>query len=412
MLFHLSSDFILWCSYLNLGVLTWLFYGVMMHAGQRKMLLMNRPPHPIIGEPPSVSIIIPAKDEGLRIRACLETALGQEYPHFEVIAVNDRSTDQTGAVMDEMAAADPRLRVIHNTEAPPPGWTGKNHALWIGQQQAKGQWMLFVDSDVVLEKDAAAVAMSVVLRKKFDMLSLLPRLESHSFWESTLVPLAAGAASFMYVIALTNNSQRPQTAFGNGQFLLISRSAYDAFGGHEIVRDRYCEDVAIARLLKSQGMRPRVSWGHDFAAVRMYSSLGAIFRGWSRIYYAARVGSPWRVLAALLFLIFSCFSGYVAAAWGALIMLAPHGGVPFWHGPLWVVAALAHLATMTWFIGTIYVWSGNPRRNALAFPAAGAMLILIFLNALKMCVTKKVEWRGTAYSHKMAGKIAHGVGTG
>ena len=151
--------------------------------------------------------------------------------------------------------------------------------------------MLFVDSDMILEKDALSVAMSVVLRKKFDMLSLLPRLESHSAWEAMLVPLAAGAASVMYLVALTNNNQLPNTAFGNGQFLLISRSSYNVIGGHETVRDRFCEDVEIAVQMKKRGLRPRVSWGIEFASVRMYSSLGAIFRGWSRIYYAARVGS-------------------------------------------------------------------------------------------------------------------------
>src|SRR5207249_2760256 len=98
--------------------------------------------------------------------------------------------------------------------------------------------------------------------------------------------------STMYLIALNNNN-RQATAFANGQYLMISRQAYDAMGGHEVVKDRYCEDVEIARQVKIRGMRPRVAWGNDVASVRMYSSLGSIFRGWSRIYYAARVGSPW-----------------------------------------------------------------------------------------------------------------------
>ena len=386
-------------TYVSVGPLTWLFYGLIMHAGQRKMLLMHRPPRAINGPPPSVTILIPAKDEGERIRGCLESALAQDYPNFDVIAIDDRSTDQTGKVMDDVAASDPRLKVVHITENPAPSWTGKNNALWQGQKHADGQWLLFVDSDVVLEKDALQVAMSVVLRKKFDMLSLLPRLESHSIWESMLVPLAAGAASTMYVIALTNNSLMPKSAFANGQFLLVSRSSYDAFGGHEIVRDRYCEDVQIARLMKTAGMRPRVSWGNEFCAVRMYSSLGAIFRGWSRIYYAARVGSPWRVLGGVYFLLASCFSVYAALIWGAWRIA--HPGTLAGMGHAWLAVAIAHLILMTWFIGTIYKWSGNPRRNALLFPIAGPMLLLIFLRALRMCITKKVEWRGTAYSHTM-----------
>src|SRR5690348_13410500 len=165
----MRPEVILLLAYLSAGPLTWLMYGGLMFAGRRKMLLMSRPPNPIRGTPPSVTILIPAKDEGERIRACLESALQQDYPNFNVIAIDDRSTDRTGEVMDEIAASDPRLNVVHIAENPLPGWTGKNDALWQGQKQADGQWLLFVDSDVVLEKDALTVAMSVVLRKEFDL---------------------------------------------------------------------------------------------------------------------------------------------------------------------------------------------------------------------------------------------------
>src|SRR6185369_5381593 len=121
----------------------------------------------------------------------------------------------------------------------------------------------------------------------------------------------------------TNAAYMTKTAFANGQFMLMTRKAYDACGGHERVKDRYCEDVAIARILKTAGFRPRVSWGNEFAAVRMYSSLAAIFRGWSRIYYAAQVGSPWRVLAAAWFVIACSFSAYAALVWGIWRSLHP-----------------------------------------------------------------------------------------
>jgi hypothetical protein len=258
---------------------------------------------------------------------------------------------------------------------------------------------------MILEKDALSVAMSVVLRKKFDLLSLLPRLESHSLWESLLVPLAGGAASTMYLIALTNNSQ-VNTSFANGQFLLISRSAYDTIGGHETVRDRFCEDIEIARLMKPRGLRPRVSWGNDFCSVRMYSSLGAIFRGWSRIFYSGTVGKPWRPLAALWFLLSSCFTVYLALAWAIFRIAHPGNMLWGWGGVAWMTLAVLHLIFMTYFIGVIYHWSGNPRRNALWFPISGPMLTAIILRALRMCITKKVEWRGTAYSHTMSQTLA------
>jgi glycosyltransferase involved in cell wall biosynthesis len=388
----------------------WFLYGLAIYAGQRKMLLVTRPPvEPVSPESaPSVTILIPAKDEGERIRACVRSALAQDYPNVSVISINDRSTDNTGAVMDELAVADPKLSVLHITDAPAAGWTGKNNALWQGQKLATGEWLLLVDSDVILEPDALSASMAVVLRKKFDLLSLLPRLESHSFWEGLLVPLAAAAASSMYMIALTNASYMTKTAFANGQFMLMSRKSYDAFGGHERVKDRYCEDVEIARILKTSGFRPRVSWGNDFCAVRMYSSLAAIFRGWSRIYYAAQVGSPWRVLAAATFVVFCGFSGYLALAWG-LARCATAG----WNAAgYWVIPAIIHLGLMTACLATLYRWSGNRRRNAFLFPLGGSMLMAIFARALRMCVTKKVEWRGTAYSHTMASELTGSTPTG
>jgi chlorobactene glucosyltransferase len=399
-----SGESLLLASYLLLGPILWIFFGNIIYLGRRKMLLMYRPPHPIKMSPlPLVVIFIPAKDEGDRIRGCLESALGQDYPNVRVVAIDDRSSDQTGAVMDEMAAADPHLSVLHITEPPPPPWTGKNNALYSAAKEGAGDWLLFVDSDVVLERDALSVAMSVVLRKEFDLLSLLPRLECHSLWESLIVPLAGSAASTLYLVALTNNANWKGRAFANGQFLLIRRSAYDAIGGHATVRDRFCEDVEMARVLKDRGFRPRVSWGTEFAAVRMYDSLAAIFRGWSRIFYSARVGNPLTMIVGVLFIFLCCFSGYAALAWGLLRLgEGGHGTMPI----IWTVAAAMHLGLLMFFVGRMYVWGGNPARNAILFPIAGAMLLGIFFRSIWMCVTRKVEWRGTAYSHTMAAELS------
>jgi glycosyltransferase involved in cell wall biosynthesis len=394
-----------------LGAEVWSVYGMALTAGRRKMLLMKRPPQPIPGPVPRVTILVPAKDEGERIRGCIESCLNQDYPDLEVIAIDDRSTDNTGAVMDQMAAQNPRLRVLHVTEPPAQGWTGKNNALHQGSKIATGEWLLFVDSDVVLQPEALDVGMGVVRRKQFDMLSLLPRLESHSIWEAMLIPLSAAAASTMYLIALNNKGHLPKQAFANGQFMLMSRAAYDAIGGHVTVRDRYCEDVEIARVMKAHGLRPRISWGNDYCSVRMYSSLPGIIRGWSRIYYAARVGSPWRVLMALAFVLLSCFTVYPALAWGIYRTIHPIAMWHGWLGPLWLLAAVPHLAIMTFYLARMYKWSGNSRINALYFPVAGTLLCYTFFRALKMCVTKKVEWRGTAYSHTMQEIKTAGVST-
>jgi cellulose synthase/poly-beta-1,6-N-acetylglucosamine synthase-like glycosyltransferase len=402
-------ELVLWITYLLLGPITWLGYGFVMYAGRKKMrLLYKRPPLPP-GEappPPHVTILIPAKDEQARIRACLESALAQDYPNLDVVAIDDRSGDRTGAIMDEVAAADPRLKVVHLTEPPEFGWTGKNRALHVAQQHARGDWLLFVDSDVVLRPDALPASMDVMRRKKGDMISLLPRLESESLWESLLVPLCASTAAGMYLIAL-NNSERQRTAFANGQFILIRRAAYDLIGGHSKIRDRLCEDIEIARLLKAHGLRTRVAWGNEVCSVRMYDNLPAILRGWSRIYYAGGVGSPWRILGAMAFVLLCTLSAYVAMAWGLWRLAHPVVlGPGLFAAGAWLGAGLLHLALLTFFVGTLYAWSGNPRRNALWLPLSGSFLIFILARALRMCFTKRVEWRGVAYSHTMDPNLA------
>ncbi len=308
--------------------------------------------------------------------------------------------------MDELAAQHPRLKVLHIVDPPEQGWTGKNNALHQGSKIATGDWLLFVDSDVVLEKDALTVGMAVVRRKNFGLLSLLPRLETESLWESLMIPLCGGAASSLYLIALNNVGEVKGSAFANGQFMLMSRVGYDKIGGHVTVRDRYCEDVAIAKLFKQNGLRPRVSWGNDFCSVRMYNGLAAVVRGWSRIYYAAQVGSPWRILIGMAWLLFFTFTVVPAIVWGFYRLSHP---VPAYFGSVtasWLIGGFVHLGLITAAIATLYKWSGNRASNALLFLPMGApMLMRIFGRALLMCFTKKVEWRGTAYQHTMAPTI-------
>jgi chlorobactene glucosyltransferase len=387
----------LFVNYLGAGSLTWLAYGIITYFGRGKMQLLDKP-RPFPKSPPKVTILIPAKDEGERIRACIESAVNQDYPHCDVIAIDDRSVDDTGKIMDEMAAANPRLSVIHIKEGTlGPGWTGKNNALFTGSKQAQGDWLLFVDSDVILQPNAVTKTITVSNYKKYDLLSLLPRCESHTIWESSLVPLCSAAAATMYLIALSNDDNKA-VAFANGQFLMMRRTAYDAIGGHETVKDRFCEDTEIARLVKGKGMRTRVSWGEDIAAVRMYTSLPQIIKGWSRIYYAAKVGNPRHIVAAINFVLTSCFSAYAVLIYGIVRYEHPHGNML---DHAWLYVALLHLALMMFFLSNMYRWSKNSALNALLFPVTGPILLWTLIKGLILCFTKKLEWRGTSYAHTM-----------
>lgn len=389
-------EYLLFAAYMLIGPLAWLGVGIALVKGRKRMNLLHLPIQPPPGMPPRVSILIPAKDEGVRIRQCLQSALDQDYGDFQVIAIDDRSTDHTGQVMEQMAQVDARLQALHIRDGElPEGWTGKCNALHRGAGHADGQWLLFVDSDVILQPDAVRSTVAFAINQKCDLLSLMPRLESHTSWEEMLVPLAGGTLSSCYLVPLTNNNHLPHVAFANGQYLLISRPTYEKMGGHAAVRNKFCEDIAIARLLKPAGHKIRISWGTQFAAVRMYSSLSAIFRGWARIFFAAGLGRPWRMLAAIGFLTLSVYSVYPALAWSFYRGMHP---IDIFGGWGWLGAALAHFTLMSGSVGMLYTWTGNRRRWALLLPVAAAMVIAILLRALLICLTGKLEWRGTRYS--------------
>jgi len=399
-------EYSLYAGYFLVGPGMWILYAIGMYQAQKRMYLVRRPRDSVPSPCPRATILIPAKDEQERIGDCLRSALNQDYTNFQVIAIDDRSTDGTGSRMDELAKQNPKLSVIHIADGGlPAGWTGKCHALHVGAKQAGGEWLLFVDSDVILEPDALSSTLGVAIKKDFGLVSLLPRMESRTLWEGALVPLAGAAVAALFTAALNNNNQLPNTAFANGQFMLMKRSAYDAVGGHEAVRDQYCEDMVLARLFKRNGHRPRVSWGTDLCSVRMYDSFAKILRGWSRIFFASAVGSPWRSILGIMFLLVCCYSAVPALAFGIYRQAHP---IDFFGGLGWIITAFVHWALMTYEIGIMYRWTLNPRRYALLFPATGFLLMFIFARAVWMCITKKVEWRGTVYKHAMD----HGVASG
>lgn len=241
-----------------------------------------------------------------------------------------------------------------------------------------------------------AETMELALSNQVDLVSLLPRLDCRSFWERSLIPLAGCALNIIQMAALTNNDHC-KTAFANGQYMLFRREVYEAIGGHRAVRDRFCEDIAFAQLVKGGGHRVRICWGSELASARMYDSLGAIRRGWSRIFFAAGMGRPERIMLAAAFVLACWYSVFAAFAWGVYRMMHP---INMFGGWGWLAAGAVHLGTLTVLLGNVYLWSGNRRRTALLWPVSVAMLLGIFGKALTMCWTGRVEWRGISYRHR------------
>jgi glycosyltransferase involved in cell wall biosynthesis len=378
--------------YLIVGPGLWILFAVAMASSRRRMDILGKSAAPIQEPLPRITIIIPAKDEGRRIGQCLASVLAQDYPAFDVLAVDDRSGDETGRVMDEMAAADPRMKVLHIEELP-AGWTGKNHALHRAAGQVGTPWLLFIDSDVILQPRAVSATLRVAMARRYDMLSLILKQETRGVWESALVPLACAAFGSAFMMGLSNSNSN-NLFFGNGQYMLFDRKAYDRIGGHEAVKTQYNEDMTLARIMKHANLRPRVAWGTELGSVRMYDSLPNIMRGWSRIFFGSSCGSPWRSLAVMFFIVVGCYSTFAAGAWGTYRLTHLIGIV-------WLAVALIHWTQMTAQLGVIYRWMGARAIYAATFLVTGWFVLAILVHAVWMCVTGRVSWRGTSYSHQI-----------
>jgi len=401
----------LFALYVLLGPLTWGFMILSMFEGRRRMsVLLKAPPLPTPA--PRVTVLIPARNEEANIEKCVSSVLAQDYPNLRVVVANDRSTDATGAILDRFAAGDSRLCVVHCTDADViAGWAGKSNAIHNAYEKGVRQgstvaypadglveFLLGIDSDVRLTRaDAISVSVRAALKHRTGIFTLLPALESHSFFEGLVIPLTGMMASAINAVALTNVDSFKRVAYANGQYLMIRRDVYDAIGGHGAVGPIVCEDVALAYVVKNSGRRVRVAWGSDLCAIRMYDSLSAIYRGLARIISVSRNRRVWPMLIGISFLLLCGFSLYVAGAYAVYRVLHPITQL----GAIgWLIAVICHFLTMTVQLGLTYAWSKNAWWNALLFPLGGAISLAIFCRALRQCLTGRIEWRGVTYSLK------------
>ena len=381
------NDFIF--LYALLGPVPWALFAVAMALAYGRMGRLRRPIEKLNGDPPGVTVLMPAKDEGDGVRASIERVLALDYPNLSIIAIDDRSADQTGAIMDELSAAHPRrLKVIHVPPGGlPAGWLGKCNALHTAAAHVTSEWILFVDADVKIEPDALSAVLALAVGREYDAVSIMTRLECHGFWETLILPLAAASVGAITLMSMTNDDKRKRTAFANGQFFLVRRDAYEKVGGHAAVRDNITEDVALMRLLKANEFRVRLYYGRDFASTRMHTSWRQLFHGWARILSGVTKRRPWRIFAAMAFVGASGLSAYLALIYGAI-----SGDTG------WIALALSHLLLITIVLSVIYHLSGNARRYALAFPLAAPVMIAIYAYAARACFTGKIAWRGTSYT--------------
>ena len=377
-------------------LLVWVARHFVISMTYRATPLLS-PCHPRYQDPhpPLVSVLVPAKDEEKSIATCVRSILNQNYTNLEVLVIDDRSTDRTPDVVRELAALDSRVRLI-SVKTLPPGWTGKNNALTLGVREAKGEWLLFVDSDTEHSPENLSVLTEYARREQAEMVSVLPRWRNDSFWERVAQPLAALLLILKSPPHRVNNDADTGTAFANGQYILIRRDTYGAIGGHTCVRDKFVEDIHLARVAKTAGHRVRLVRAPELTSTRMYTSLRSLVSGWSRILYSGYDLSVLQLTVLLGGLLVFSLSAYGVLAVTASSMALGHSTV-FVRALLGM--SLTHVALQFTVMARIYAITASQKAYVVFYGLAAMVMAWVLISALFKCFTHRIVWRGTDYYH-------------
>ncbi|HZS44140.1 MAG TPA: glycosyltransferase family 2 protein [Blastocatellia bacterium] len=340
---------------------------------------------------PKVSILVPARNEAGNISKCLNSLAKLNYPKFDVTVIDDGSTDHTGEIARGIAEKiSVSLNVVRN-ESLPSGWVGKNHALHIGQETVSSDWLLFTDADTFHYADSLKTAIQFALEKGLDFLSYSPEQECVTFWEKVAQPMVFSFLSRRFALKDINNGDHPAAA--NGQYILISRKAYDLFGGHQAVKGEVLEDVALARLARSKGLRVGFYPGAGLVRTRMYRTFREIWNGWTKGLFPLldyRLGA---VIKILIVVLFTSVLPIIGLAIAAVLLLSLHYVIAV------VLAALMAgilVAALLEYRTTLQE-NRFPDSSLFLFPLSGLLFVSLLIASVYRHKTKSIKWKDRTY---------------
>jgi hypothetical protein len=328
---------------------------------------------------PVVSVVVPARNEEACLALCLESLVSQTGIDFEIIVVDDASNDHTAEIARSFADV-----IVISAPPLPNSWTGKNNAISAGAKIAhsKAKWLLFTDADTVHKPGSLARAVGEAEQHGAALLSYSPEQEVRTFWERAVMPVIFAELAATYPPARVSDPASPLAA-ANGQYLMISREAYEAVGGHTKIASDLLEDVAMARLVKSSGLRIVFRYGGDTVRTRMYRSWPQMKEGWTKN-LALLFKKPAR--RGVVLLTFWAFS-WATFAFGLAAIVSGHWKMTYYVLPLFFMCG--RIARSRFRPATILV------ATAVGMPIAAYLLF----RSAKLHVSGGVSWKGRNYGN-------------
>lgn len=341
---------------------------------------------------PTVSVVVPARDEAHNIERVLSSLARSRYPRFEILVVDDRSEDRTAEIARSVAPGNADRLVVVEGAPLPEGWLGKPWACWQGAEAARGDLLLFTDADTEHGPELLGRAVRALVDEGADAVTVAGRQRMESFWERVVQPhIFLSMVLRYYDLADPVPRERWRSAIANGQYILFDGESYRELDGHRAVRDAVVEDLRLAQRLVREGRRLLIRRAEDDFATRMYRSLDEIVRGWSKnivlgglqtLPPAVRRLAPVPMVLSGMALWILPPVALVLAAVGALA-----GGWLVWSAPVVALSVLFWIGVSRRF--------GVPGAYGLLYPLGAAVGVGIFLRSwLGM---RKVRWKGREY---------------
>lgn len=360
----------------------WVGFWIRAMVMRQQMPSLLRAALPMSAELPRMSVIVPARNEEAKIHDALSTLLAQTYPNLEIIAINDRSTDRTGEILDALARHSPRLKVIHVQELP-GGWLGKNYANQLGYERSTGEYLLFTDADIFFHPETIARTVGYALTTRVKHIVAYPKMLTESAMEEAFIALFGFLFTWKFSPSGARDPKNRKAYIGVGAFNFIERALYEKIGAHERLRACVDDDVKLGYWVKQAGEATHVARGSELLSVRWREGLWDSVRGIERSAFPG-INFSWLWVGI----------GVVGTMFGLI--------APCWL--LFLESALARLCALgaTAMIFLIYFTLRPNALGALRVTLLHPIASLLFLYALvssavKITLRGGVEWRGTFY---------------
>lgn len=377
-------------AYIVCGCIYWIFLLYLILRVIKSVPLLENLKYDNEQEWPKVSVIIPARNEADAIEEAVQTRLQDDYPNFEILLIDDRSTDRTGEIIDKIAANDPRVKAIHISELP-EGWIGKLHAMHRGVQEARGDWFLFSDADVHIKKTTLKRVITYSESRKLGHLAVFPDMYPSNFFLDTVLSM------FIRMLCTWTRvwqieDEKSDAYIGSGSFNLVRRTAFEKTRGFEWLKLEVCDDIALGQMLKKSGARSSIVNGRKYVGVHFYRTLGEMAIGSERVIFTVfgNFSAVRLIVMSLISFALEMFPFF------ALFIR----GIPYIR-----ILGVAMIAVVLIISISVNIWTNRAILPGLFLPI-GATIMTIFSIRAGILGNRRggIIWRGTFYPTKILKK--------